>query len=283
MSYFNPSKYSSDSNYSSSSIFDSNSQTSLDVSNEMVEKGHKNIIKVDIEKFDDLCKKFKEKKEMKIKNLTGNDKEDFDLIVSYVHLLYGTSHYDTLYEKVKKHFKNVKSVKHGTVGGYFAGCLVTSKDGFKNLDTGCKIGCAGSMPLPKNEDGGSFCDKGVILAEKNLKGYNFSVVQPGNFNDDSYLFIETNSLNDFAGFSKSEKEDLKALGCKKLKVIGYTSDMTYSEIYENPKSVNEIKHRSVRSYKKKEDNNFGIGIFIIIILIILILLCLFYLYRRNKN
>jgi len=282
MSYFNPSKYSSDSNYSSN--LDSNSN--LDVSNELVDKGHKNIIKVDIDKFDELCKKFKEKKDLKIKNLLGNEKEEFDLMVSYVHLLYGTSYYNTLYEKVKKYFKNVKSVKHGTVGAYFAGCLITNKDDGK-INSGCKIGCAGSMPLPKNEEGWNFCDKAVILAEKNLKGYDFSVVKPSDSQDGfdpSYVFVESNSLNDFQGFSTSEKEDLKALGCKSVKLVGYTSDMTYSELYKEPKHVNEIKHRHLRKNKNRdnENNEINISIIIIFILFLLIICCASYIYYKRK-
>lgn len=289
MSYFNPSKYSSDSNYSSSSNLNSSlnkKENILDVSDEMVEKGHKNIIKVDVDKFNKICKKFKDKKDLKIKNLSGIDKEDFDLIISYVHLLYGTSHYNTLYEKVKKHFKNIKNVKPGTIGGYFAGCLISSKDGNGNLESGCKIGCAGSMPLPKDEEGWNVCDKAVILAEKSSKGYSFSMVKPGDSIDEtdpSYVFIESASLNDFTGFSHSEKEDLKALGCKKVKLIGYTSDMSYSEFYDRPKYVHEIKHRYHPSDRKKKDNNsYTVAIIAIIILIILILLCLFYLYKRNQ-
>ena len=112
MSYFNQEKFSG----------------SSDISNETVEKGHKNTLKLDLEKIDDLCKKFREKKDLKIRKLSGSDKEDFDEMVSYVHLLHGSSHYSHLYERVKKHFKNVASVKPGTVGAYFAGCMVTVKE-----------------------------------------------------------------------------------------------------------------------------------------------------------
>jgi hypothetical protein len=284
MSYFNPSKYSTESNMSSSFI---NESSLLDVSDEIVEKGHKNIIKVDIDKFNNICKKFKEKKDVKIKNLSGQDKEDFDLILSYVHLLYGTSYYSALYEKVKKHFKNIKSAKPGTVGGYFAGCLISSKDN-GTINSGCHIGCAGSMPLPKDEEGWNLCDKAVILAEKNSDGYSFSVIKPGNTQeemDTSYVFVDSTSLNDFTGFSQSEKEDLKALGCSKVNLVGYSSDMTYSEFYPTSKYVQEIKHRKKYSKKRKEeDSSFTtVGVVAIILLIILILICLIYIYNRNKN
>ena len=257
MNSFNPSNYSTSSD--------------IDVSDEIVEKGHKNVLKVDIEKFDELCKKFKEIKDFKIKNLTGKDKEDFDLIVSYVHLLYGTSYYNNLYEKVKKHFKSINSVKAGTVGGYFAGCLVSK-------GKSCSLTCAGSMPLPKDEEGWNSCDKAVIMAERNGDSYSFSFIKPANSEEDmnpAYVFVESES---FDGFNKYEKESLKALGCKKAKLIGYTSDMNYSEL--ETKDVKDIKHRHQKKKKKEEDNNLWLLLIVFIILLI-VFLALIYKYYKH--
>jgi hypothetical protein len=281
MNSFAPFKYSSE-------VSDS-----IDVSNEVVEKGHKNILKVDIGKFEELCKKFKEKKDLKIKKLVGEDKENFDLMVSYVHLLYGTSYYSHLFEKVKKHFKNISSVKPGTVGSYFAGCLVSKNT--KNVVAGCSLGCAGSMPLPKDEEGWSFCDKAVIMAEKGLNGYVFSVVKPAESDEDynpAYVFVE--SSGNFEGFNKSEKANLKAMGCKNVKLIGYSDDNSYSEIYSDSRSVDEIKVRrdiekkeSVSSESSEHENGSNTALIIAIIIFIILLLIFLYLvyryYKMNKN
>ena len=259
MNSFNPSKYST--SYSSD----------IDVSEEVVEKGHKNILKVDIEKFEELCKKFKEMKDYKIKNLTGKDKEEFDLIVSYVHLLYGTSYYNKLYEKVKKYFKNINSVKAGTIGGYFAGCLVSK-------GKGCSLACAGSMPLPKDEEGWNVCDKTVIMAEKMGDSYTFSFVKPANSEEDmnpAYVFVETES---FEGFNKYEKDNLKAMGCKKARLIGYSSDMNYSEL--ETKDVKDIKHRYPKKKKNKNDNNWWWLWVLLVLFLIIVFLALFYRYYR---
>lgn len=267
MNSFNPSKYSTSSEFEASNT---------DVSNEIVEKGHKNILKVDIGKFEDLCRKFRDKKDLKIKKLVGQDKDDFDLMISYVHLLYGTAYYKNLYEKVKTHFKNISSVKPGTVGAYFAGCLVTKNSNV----SGCSLGCAGSMPLPKEEEGWSMCDKAVIMAEKSASGYSFSVVKPAEKDEDmnpAYLFVE-GTLTNFSGFNKYEKENLKAMGCKKVKVIGYSSDMNYSEIYREPRDVEKIKHR----YEKKKNENdssllvLGVVLFIILLIILCVLAYKYY-------
>jgi hypothetical protein len=251
MNSFNPSRYSSDSD--------------MDVSDEVVEKGHKNILKVDLDKFEILCKKFKEKKELKIKNLTDQDKEDFDLVVSYVHLLYGTEYYNTLYDIVKKYFKT-ENVKPGTIGGYFSGCMNSKNTG--NIETGCSLACAGSMPVPKEEEDWASCDSAVIMGEKENGNYIFSLVKPGEDTESAYVFVESNS---FDGFTQYEKENLKALGCKNVKLIGYTSDMNYSEFYKDSKPVNEIKHRHIRHVKKHSKNNNWLLIIVIFIILLIIL------------
>jgi hypothetical protein len=289
MNSFNPSKY--------SSVSSEVSENSIDVSSEIVEKGHKNILKVDIGKFDELCKKFKEKKDVKIKKLFGEDKENFDLMVNYVHLLYGTSHYSHLFEKVRKHFKGVTSVKPGTVGGYFAGCLVNKKLG--DMTPGCSLGCAGSMPLPKDEEGWSFCDKAVIMAERGINGYVFSVVKPAESDEDydpAYVFVESNT--EFEGFSKSEKANLKAIGCKNVKLIGYSDDMSYSELYKDSRSVEDIKNRrdksdstgkvvsvsrSKESYENNDSNTALIVAIIVFVILLLIFLYLAYRYYKLRN
>lgn len=302
MNSFNPSKYSYSADFSSSRQENDDSFKSYksgeveknSLSSDLVEKGHKNIMKVDLDKFDEICKRFKDKKDTKIKNLAGQDKQDFDLAVSYVHLLYGTTYYTQLYERAKKHFKNVTSVKHGTLGSYFAGCAI----GNAGL-AGCSLGCAGNMPLPKDEDSNwSFCDKAVILAEKNKGGYNFSVVKPADSEDQldpAYLFVESNSVSDFKGFNGEEKLALKSLGAKKLKVVGYNSDMKYSDIYREPKSVDEIKHRknydeslseslsnSSFTYSNEDQNNDWWWLLLVIIFLVLVIIALMLTYKYYK-
>lgn len=244
---------------------------------EVAVKGHKNKVKVDVGKFDKLCKKFSFKPQLKIKSLSGQDKEDFQLMVSYVHLLYGTSYYTELYNKVKKHFKNVNKVKPGTIGAYFAGCLVTndSMDSSEGINPACSATCAGSMPLPKDEEGWSFCDKAVILAEKGKEGYVFNVVKPADTEEDldpAYVFIESDSIDNFSGFAKSEKENLMAMGCKKVHLVGYDSHGTNSyDFYGKAKKVHDIKHRHNYPKKKKEEKK---GWFLALLLIVLMLLVL---------
>ena len=91
---FNPLQYSSS---TSTKNIDENSNESYEKFDDIVTKGGKKVFKVDIGHFDKLCEKFRNKCHTRIKHLKGKDREDFNLMVSYVHLLYGTSYYKHLH------------------------------------------------------------------------------------------------------------------------------------------------------------------------------------------
>ncbi len=286
MKSFNPYKYS---DLSKSGI------ESVDLSEHVVEKGHKNIVKVDLQKFEEKCRKLKDKKDLKIKKLTGQDKDTFNELVKYVHLLYGTEYYTSLYDIVQRHYKNIGTVKYGTIGAYFSGCL--------NSQNSCSLACAGAMPVPKSYQDAS-CDKAVIMGELNSEGnYDFSFVRPAETSDElenAYLFVE-NTLNGFQGLEQSEKLYLKNLGCKQLKVVTYSDDMTYNSS-DSYVSIDDIKERSSKSKVSKsgisvsksskysdssyssdsEDSRDGWSLFwliFLLILLIVIILALLYFYK----
>ena len=283
MNSFNPSHYSE------------LSESSIDVSSELVEKGHKNNVKVDMEKFEEMCKNFREKKDLKIKKLGGEDKKNFDLVVNYVHMLYGTPFYKKLFERVRKHFKNVSGNKPGTIGSYFSGCM-NAMSNSENMLPGCTVACAGSMPLPQDEDGWSFCDKAVIIGEKSDDGYVFSIVKPAENDEDydpCYVFLE----GEFSGLSLDEKRNLQDLGCKRVKLVTYEGE-NYKEIYE--KDVSEIEervtdkisnesksdeskevHKKKHSHKKNDECS-KFWIFVIFLILIILLLFLVYRYYKMK-
>jgi len=273
---FNPANYQSQS-YDDMSV--SSEEESLP---KEVEKGHKKVLKVDVGKFEDLCKRFREKKDIKIKKLSGKDKEEFNLVVSYVHLLYGTEYYKHIHQKVKKYFNDVQEVNPGTVGGYFAGCLVNT-DYMKK--PGCSVACAGAIPLPKDEEGWSFCDKAVVLADKKGKGYSFNMVKPAETDDeldDAYIFVEHKTLHDFYGFCQTEKDELKSMGFKKVHLIGYGEDGTsYSDFYGESKRLIDIKHRKRKN--KKKNNNLSLALLLLVVFLILIALFFGWRFWNDQN
>jgi len=245
---------------------------------EIVTKGGKKVFKVDIGHFDKLCRKFQDKSDLRIKNLTGRDKEDFKLMVSYVRLLYGTNYYEHLYNKVEKYFGKIENVKPGTVGGYFGGCLVTSSFGDQ---PGCSAICAGSVPRPKDDEGWSFCDKAVIFAEKNgNRGYTFNVLKEAESAeemDPCYVFVEYTNLNDFEGFSKKEKDELEKLGVHEMYLIGCDENgSNYVNLYGDICKLSDVKHRKNKHYKSDASS---LGLALILIVIFLLLIVLFFGWR----
>ena len=250
---------------------------------EIVTKGGKKVFKVDIGHFDKLCRRFRDKCEIKIKNLRNRDKEDFNLMVSYVHLLYGTSYYKHFYEKVEKYFSNLDHVIPGTVGGYFGGCLVSTS--FED-QPGCSAVCAGSIPRPKGEEGWSFCDKAVIFAENNgNRGYSFTMLKEPEREEDMepcYLFVEHIDLHDFMGFSSDEKEELRNLGADEVYLIGCDEKGTeYVDLYDDVRHIQDIKHRKK---KQHQSDNSGLGLALILIIVFLFLIVLFFGWRFwNKD
>ena len=237
---------------------------------EIVTKGGNKIIKVDIDHFDKLCKSFRNKAHLKIKNLTGKDKDDFNLMVSYVHFLYGTSYYNTFYKKVEKHFSNLKEITVGTVGGYFAGCLNTASNSFDAINqTGCSAICAGAIPRPKGDEGWSFCDRAVIFADKNKNGYSFNFLKEAESEeelDNVYLFLEHTDIDDFKGFTKTEKNELRKMGVENVHVVGCDEKGTkYVDLYSSI-DVENIKER------KSKKSSYLFIIFLIFLLVLLILI-----------
>jgi len=269
---FNPSEFSS-SNYSSNYDYDDSEEDNN------ISKSDSSAYKVDIKKFEKLCDKFREIPDKRIDSLVGEDKEDFNLIVSYVQLLHDTEYYKYLYEKVENKFKDLKCVQPGTIGGYFAGCIVN--DNYHGQAT-CSVTCAGALPQPMDYQNDISCDKAVIWAEyvKSNKSnkFNFNVLKQAENDEqlDPVLFYVTSekhsfkNVHDFPGLSKSEKDILVKLGAKRIHIFSYTKDCKYIDLYGRPIDLKDVKSRS--SSPVNNSNHGNLGILIIIILIILLIL-----------
>ena len=231
---------------------------------EILTKSGKELVKVNMGHFDNLCKRFQTKSNIKIKNLQGVDKRDFKLMVSYVRLLYGTEHYNNLYEIVKKHFVDIKYVKPGTIGGYFGGCLSTVDE---NIN-GCSISCAGSIPKPQHDEGWSFCDQAVIFADNKGSGYNFTILKGAVKDEDMdpcYIFVEQTDIKSFPGFDETEKSELWNMGINNIYLIGYDDNgNNYQDLYNGSISLDQIKTRETN--EPRDNSHLALGIILILMI-----------------
>lgn len=233
---------------------------------------------IDLDKFDVLCSKFRKIHDLRISDLNESDKKDFDIVLSYVKLLTNTNYYNLLFDCVKCYFHDLNKVYPGTIGSYFAGCLVDSN--FAGIRS-CNVTCAGSIQLPDNEN--VECNKAVIWAEYKLNNnnyyFNFDILKQADNYDQLnpvYLYITTpyksfNNVKEFPGFTKSEKQELYNLGIKELHLMSYNEDCKYIDLYGRPIKLEDVKVRNNKNtiIKNKHNNNNHFITLIIILLIIL--------------
>jgi hypothetical protein len=270
---FNPYNYSTDQKYrNDESIITSWSYDDGNYNDSSYEASNRgdSMLKVDLAYFDKLCGKFRNTPDKRIKDLSGQEREEFNLMVSYVHVLYETENYKKLHNIVKKYFTNLPNVKTGTIGGYFGGCLVQNDfDGEK----GCSLTCAGSVPRPKDEEGWGFCDKAVIFAERSVngKGYDFTLLKESgddNYSNDEpcYVFIENKDAEGFKGFNEKEKAKLRKMGAKDIFLVGCDEkENKYYNIYNEPISIDIGSGKSTKS--KTVSQSYAIGGIVLIILL----------------
>ena len=94
---------------------------------DIVIKGENINFKVDMKLLEKHLDYFRDQHHLKINELTGEDRERFNNIVSNVQLMFNTPFYKKFHQKIESRFGNLEHVNPGTIGGYMNGCLVKSK------------------------------------------------------------------------------------------------------------------------------------------------------------
>ena len=238
--------------------------------------------------------------EAPIKSLTGTNLDDFRAMVRYTHLLHGTGAYKILHDEFRHTFGNVSPILPGTVGAYFAGCLI--KTSFSEMP-GCSVICAGSAPLPTGEtnpatnpttnpanpeanpvanpsdnacgptEGGSFCQYSVVWGLYDGQRYEFTTLHDTENKDDTIVFVNSSKPN-FIGFNDDEKELLRKFGAKRINVIRYSPDSKhYHELLGGFVDLNSVPSRVdvISNYQEMSSSNN----LLIILLIVLVLVVVF--------
>jgi len=233
-----------------------------------------------------------------IKNLSGGNQDDFRALVRYTQLLYDTPAYKILYDQVKQYFGDLNTIQPGTVGAYFAGCLV--KTSFAEMP-GCSVICAGSMPPPpqSTEDVGisplgsqgqgpdilgNFCQYSVIWGIYDGNNYQFTTLHEAPNKDDVIVFVDTSGAgNTFPGFTDDEKVLLSKFGAKRVNLIRYSKDsQNYTEILGGFVPLDKVPARvSVLSNYQATSKSRNL---LIILLILLVIVAIFIGWRiMNKS
>lgn len=262
----------------------------------LVMKGTNGPIKVDMKIFTEHVKYFRQNANKKIDGLSSVEKEKFHTVVTSVTLLYDTPHYKNLFEIVEENFKDLDTINPGTVGGYFAGCIVKSK--YPNNGT-CSMTCMNAIPNPNSEK----CDQAIINADfvldstSNKYEYKFRVLKDGNNNNEfskpTIIYINAKSNNDFKGFNHEEKTKLRNMGATVIQMYGYSSESSnYCDIYDIPTNIDNIKTRNNNSINNgningninnSDNGNTNWGFAIVIIIIIILILYFGYRFISNKS
>lgn len=238
------------------------------------------VIKIDVNKLESMVKTMRSNHHLKIKSLKGHLKSYFDEIITYVSILYDSSSYYVLHNIVKKHFGNIGSVSPGTVGAYFAGCLIGGK--YKG-SKGCTHICAGSAPLPRENGDWSFCDRPVVWA--NFNGTKYEFVYLSTKEDMSYpiMFLACSEYHSCPGFSDEEKKELKSKGIQRVELIGYRQGCTdYTNLIDESVAVDDLKTRGTGGETITSTFNGNGCLALVVIGLIIIFLVILFFCRRNR-
>jgi hypothetical protein len=223
-----------------------------------------------------------------IRELSGQASDDFRTLVRYTQRLYETDAYRVYHEEVKRRFSDITNVEPGTVGAYFAGCLIPTT--FENMP-GCSVICAGSMPPPPdNQRNGKhfeFCKYSVVLANYDGQKYQFTTLHDSPNKENLVVFLDGNvgKGKSFPGFNDKEREILKNYGAKHINIVKYSHDgKNYNEVLNGFVRLDEIPTRVevIPSQSTVTTTSSGSGL-LVILLIILVLVVIFVGWKISQN
>lgn len=211
----------------------------FDLDDTIVTKDGSDVLKIDVNALNDALTELRNNASKEIRELNGSTYDKYRTMVSYVNLLYDTDYYTVLHDLVKAKFADLKDIKPGTVGAYFAGCLLNPE--LPGFPKGCSPICSGSMPPPKDKIDQlqwGFCDNTVIWSTYSPQTQKFEFTtlntvptqrgfgskDPVPNSDRALIFVNYNNINSFPGFTDDEKNILTNMGIRNVQLLGYTQN-----------------------------------------------------------
>ena len=258
------------------------STRSTDTNSEPVHKGRKSSSDPDFD-IDDIKRAISNLRshyDYSTTGLTGKLRDDYNYISNFIKRLYNTSTYELLEKMIDENFADLKHADLGTIGQYFIGCRVRTS--LSDANPGCSAVCSGAMP--RKDRFWSSCGNPVIIAENSSDGFKFKHLNKAEDRTHAYVYVNYQTLEDFPGFSKKEKKQLKSFGISHIYIHGYINDdYNYNPFSTESIEVNKVKSRPSKKnvadifggHSDSEDNG-SIWLWLIILIIIIILLVVFF-------
>jgi hypothetical protein len=167
--------------------------------------------------LENLLKNIYNFKDLKIRDLKGEQRISFDSLVNFVKILYGTPYFEKLQEKVNEIFGSIEEIKPGTVSGYVLGAILSRRfyqrySRSKDDSWICSPYAMNSIPTPDQKE----CLYFVITIEYDKKTGKYSLIMNKNSNEDRAIIFTTTA---FAGLTNEDKMKLKNYGINYVKVF----------------------------------------------------------------
>ena len=197
--------------------------------------GEEIILKID--EIKNTLTYLKEYNDVVIKELKGEPEKKFYTMVKVADSVYDTpSEYQKLFDIVKEVYSDVKDVKFGTVGSYFAACMIEDKMDPK----GCGICSSAGIKLPlESNNSNSICMFQVYLLEQ--KG-NSNILTSLNNVEDKEKSIIYYPKADFDGLSKNQIKSLKEKGVEEVNILYYEpNSKNYEMLSDGFKPLASVK------------------------------------------
>jgi hypothetical protein len=230
--------------------------------------GSSDDVSINLNNIEATLNRLKENQAQPIRNLKGDLDNDFKNIIQIIRILFSTAAYDYVHEIIVRVFCDVKTVTPGTIGAYFAGCLVRTN--FPG-NPGCSAVCAGAVPPEQGTKGFEFCEKYAIIYDSDGTLISLNDLED---KEEAYIYI-SNSIN-FEGFTSEEIKQLSNLGIKRVKLVRYSPDgLSYQEVSSNFIDVNSLPVKN-NSNNNNDTCSSNTGSTLLILLLPLLLLLLIF-------
>ena len=213
-----------------------------------------------------------------ITDLSDVGKYNYQSVVETIKSTYDTPAYNDVYTQINAYFYNITPIP-GTVGGYFAGCLRHNQ--FPE-NPGCAMSCVNAVQPPENT-GFQPCKILIIQAtfvngNYMFRSLNSDVVASSH---QAYIYVDSMTLNDFKGFSVSERQHLNSLGISEISIVSPRQlDGSYINLTDGFLPLADI-HSRVDEVENNQNSTNWWAVLLVILIIIFIIWLLSRSYQMN--